>query len=239
MSKMIRLDKFLANMGIGSRREIRDFGKSGRIKVNENIIKSTDIKIDTESDVITVDGKIITYEEFEYYMLNKPAGVVSATSDNIDKTVIDIIESDRKKDLFPVGRLDKDTVGLLIITDDGKLAHDLLSPTKHVEKKYFAKVTGRLDEDAIERFSKGIMLDDGVMTKPAKLEILKSGEISEVEITISEGRFHQVKRMIADVSGKVIYLKRVSMGKLLLDNDLAEGEYRKLSSEEIRILKEK
>ena len=144
MSKVMRLDKFLSEMGIASRKETKEYAKKGRIKVNDAIVKSSDYKIDTDKDIVTFDGRTIAYEQFEYYMLNKPAGVVSATVDNNDRTVIDLIDSERKKDLFPVGRLDKDTVGLLIITNDGELAHSLLSPVKHIDKKYFARVEGTL-----------------------------------------------------------------------------------------------
>lgn len=272
MSKVMRLDKFLSEMGIASRKETREYAKKGRIKVNDAIVKSSDYKIDTDKDIVTFDGRTIAYEQFEYYMLNKPAGVVSATVDNNDRTVIDLIDSERKKDLFPVGRLDKDTVGLLIITNDGELAHSLLSPVKHIDKKYFARVEGIITEEHIKRFKEGLKLKDGTLTKPAQLEIIKSGNdksdnvksdnpksendksdnpksdnlksnneksdnISEVEITICEGKYHQIKRMIACVGGKVIYLKRLSMGSLKLDENLREGEYRRLTEEEIKCLR--
>ncbi|MDY6328907.1 MAG: pseudouridine synthase [Lachnospiraceae bacterium] len=241
MSKVMRLDKFLSEMGIASRKETKEYAKKGRIKVNDAIVKSSDYKIDTDKDIVTFDGRTIAYEQFEYYMLNKPAGVVSATVDNNDRTVIDLIDSERKKDLFPVGRLDKDTVGLLIITNDGELAHSLLSPVKHIDKKYFARVEGIITEEHIKRFKEGLKLKDGTLTKPAQLEIIKSGNdksdnISEVEITICEGKYHQIKRMIACVGGKVIYLKRLSMGSLKLDENLREGEYRRLTEDEIKCL---
>ena len=241
MSKVMRLDKFLSEMGIASRKETKEYAKKGRIKVNDAIVKSSDYKIDTDKDIVTFDGRAIAYEQFEYYMLNKPAGVVSATVDNNDRTVIDLIDSERKKDLFPVGRLDKDTVGLLIITNDGELAHSLLSPVKHIDKKYFARVEGIITEEHIKRFKEGLKLKDGTLTKPAQLEIIKSGNdksdnISEVEITICEGKYHQIKRMIACVGGKVIYLKRLSMGSLKLDENLREGEYRRLTEDEIKCL---
>lgn len=241
MSKVMRLDKFLSEMGIASRKETKEYAKKGRIKVNDAIVKSSDYNIDTDKDIVTFDGRTIAYEQFEYYMLNKPAGVVSATVDNNDRTVIDLIDSERKKDLFPVGRLDKDTVGLLIITNDGELAHSLLSPVKHIDKKYFARVEGIITEEHIKRFKEGLKLKDGTLTKPAQLEIIKSGNdksdnISEVEITICEGKYHQIKRMIACVGGKVIYLKRLSMGSLKLDENLREGEYRRLTEDEIKCL---
>lgn len=257
MSKVMRLDKFLSEMGIASRKETREYAKKGRIKVNNAIVKVSDYKIDAEKDIVKFDGRTIAYEQFEYYMLNKPAGVVSATVDNNDRTVIDLIDSERKKDLFPVGRLDKDTVGLLIITNDGELAHSLLSPVKHIDKKYFARVDGIITEEHIKRFKEGLKLKDGTLTKPAQLEIIKSGNvksdnaksdnpksenekssnISEVEITICEGKYHQIKRMIACVGGKVIYLKRLSMGRLELDENLREGEYRRLTEDEIKCLR--
>lgn len=257
MSKVIRLDKFLSEMGIASRKETKEYAKKKRIKVNYTIVKASDYKIDVQKDIVTFDGRTIAYEQFEYYMLNKPAGVVSATVDNNDRTVIDLIDSERKKDLFPVGRLDKDTVGLLIITNDGELAHSLLSPVKHIDKKYFARVDGIITEEHIKRFKEGLKLKDGTLTKPAQLEIIKSGNvksdnaksdnpksenekssnISEVEITICEGKYHQIKRMIACVGGKVIYLKRLSMGRLELDENLREGEYRRLTEDEIKCLR--
>ena len=219
MSKVIRLDKFLSEMGIASRKETKEYAKKKRIKVNDTIVKASDYKIDVQKDIVTFDGRTIAYEQFEYYMLNKPAGVVSATVDNNDRTVIDLIDSERKKDLFPVGRLDKDTVGLLIITNDGKLAHSLLSPVKHIDKKYFARVEGIITEEHIKRFKEGLKLKDGTLTKPAQLEIIKSGNvksgnegldnskleneksnnISDVEITICEGKYHQIKRMICEM----------------------------------------
>lgn len=243
-------------MGIASRKETKEYAKKKRIKVNDTIVKTSDYKIDVQKDIVTFDGRTIAYEQFEYYMLNKPAGVVSATVDNNDRTVIDLIDSERKKDLFPVGRLDKDTVGLLIITNDGKLAHSLLSPVKHIDKKYFARVEGIITEEHIKRFKEGLKLKDGTLTKPAQLKIIKSGNakseneeldnsklenaksnnISDVEITICEGKYHQIKRMIACIGGKVIYLKRLSMGRLELDENLHEGEYRKLTEDEIKCL---
>lgn len=237
MSSIIRLDKFLSEMGIASRKETKEYARNGRIKVNSVVIKSSDHKIDTENDKIEFDGKVVRYEKYEYYMLNKPAGVVSATVDNNDKTVIDLISSRRKSELFPVGRLDKDTVGLLIITNDGNMTHRLLSPSNHIDKKYFARIEGKITPEHIETFEDGIVLKDGTVTKPAKLKIINTGEISEAEITICEGKYHQVKRMVASIGGRVIYLKRLSMGNLELDETLKEGEYRKLTNEEVSMLR--
>ena len=169
-------------------------------------------------------------------MLHKPAGVISATTDAKDKTVIDLIESKKRKDLFPVGRLDKDTEGLLLITNDGELAHRLLSPKKHVDKVYFAKVKGVVTEEDQRIFAEGVSLGKGEMAKPSRLEILVSDEISEIRLTIQEGKFHQVKRMFLSVGKEVIYLKRLSMGTLQLDENLALGEYRPLTEEELKQL---
>lgn len=188
---------------------------------------------------MTVYGEKIEYKEYIYLMMNKPAGVISATEDVREKTVIDLLEmEDAVYEPFPVGRLDKDTVGLLLLTNDGGLAHQLLSPKKHVPKTYYALVDGTVTEEDKKAFSAGIMLDDGYVTKPAQLNILRCGEIrSEIELTITEGKFHQVKRMFEAVGKTVVYLKRLSMGPIKLDEDLAEGEYRELTDEEIDLLK--
>ena len=233
---MIRLDKFLADMSIGTRTEVKKLIRQGKVAVDGLTVKSPDVKIDIDRQSVTCNGITVTYETYEYYMLNKPAGVISATSDVKDKTVLDLIDSKKRKDLFPVGRLDKDTEGLLLITNDGELAHCLLSPKKHVDKLYFAKVEGVVTSEDIEIFAKGLDIGDGDYTKPAKLEILKSNEISEVKLTIQEGKFHQVKRMFEAVGKKVIYLKRLSMGKLYLDESLALGEYRPLTKKELEDL---
>lgn len=234
MTEFIRLDKALSNMGIASRKETKAAVKKGTIRVNGIPAKSSDMKI-TAADEVIVNGISVGYKKHEYYMLNKPAGVVSATADKKDKTVIDLISTGRK-DLFPVGRLDKDTVGLLIITSDGELAHELLSPVKHVKKTYYARVTGLITEEASERFTNGILIGTEQF-KPAELTIIKNGSESEAQITIYEGKYHQVKRMFEAVGNKVIYLKRLSMGTLKLDESLKEGEYRELQEEEIQQLK--
>ena len=193
-------------------------------------------KIDTERDTVLFNGMTVGYAEFEYYMLNKPAGVVSATEDRRERTVLDLIGEKRRKDLFPVGRLDKDTEGLLLITNDGELAHRLLSPKKHVDKTYYARVAGRITEEHKKIFAAGVDIGDEKPALPAELRILSSEEISEVELTIHEGRFHQVKRMFHAVGGKVLYLKRTSMGSLRLDECLEPGQYRRLTEDEIRAL---
>ena len=223
---MMRLDKYLAEMGVGTRQEVKKQIRQG---------KAADTKIDEICDEVTICGRNISYVSYEYYMLNKPAGVVSATEDRRDTTVIDLIKEKKRKDLFPVGRLDKDTEGLLLITNDGDLAHRLLAPKKHVDKVYYAKVTGIVTEEDVERFAQGIDIgtDEEEMTRPAQLDILKSGEESEIRLTIHEGKFHQVKRMFQAVKKEVTYLKRERMGTLCLDEDLKPGEYRLLTEEEI------
>lgn len=233
---MIRLDKYLADMSVGTRTEVKKLIRQGKVSVDGLTVKNPEIKIDADKQQVTCNGQAVQYETFEYYMLNKPAGVVSATTDARDKTVLDLIDSKKRKDLFPVGRLDKDTEGLLLITNDGELAHRLLSPKKHVDKLYFARVEGVVTDADKEAFEKGLDIGDGEHTKPARLEILVSDEISEIKLTIQEGKFHQVKRMFEAVNKKVIYLKRLSMGTLRLDEMLALGEYRPLTKEELENL---
>lgn len=229
----MRLDKYLADMGIGSRSQVKELIKKGKVTVNGTTVKKDDTKVNPDSDQIVLEGLEISYQQFEYYMLNKPAGVVSATKDNVSKTVLDLITEKNRKDLFPVGRLDKDTEGLLLITNDGPLAHELLSPKKHVSKVYYAKIDGSIEDKHIEVFRKGIVLLDGTTTKPADLTIIKSGEESEIQLTIYEGKFHQVKRMFEAVGRNVTYLKRMSMGSLELDSELNTGAYRALTKDEI------
>lgn len=237
MEKKVRLDKFLADMGIGTRREVKFLVKKGQISVNDAIVRQPELKISPDIDNVCYNGERIFYAEFEYYMLNKPAGCVSATEDRIHKTVLDIIQSTRK-DLFPVGRLDIDTEGLLLLTNDGELAHRLLSPRHHVPKTYYAKIGGLVTEEDCEKFAAGLDIGEKQNTLPAKLQILKAGDKSEITITITEGKYHQVKRMFEAVGKQVLYLKRLSMGSLSLDETLAAGEYRELTSEEIAELKE-
>lgn len=240
MSKKQRIDKVLSNLGYGSRSELKKICKNGLVKVNGKVINNPGVQVDVENDEIIFDGEKVTYKEFIYLMLNKPDGYISATFDKRDPIVLDLID---KEDLvfepFPVGRLDKDTEGLLVLTNDGQLAHRVLSPKKHVPKTYYAKIEGGVTEDDIKAFAKGVTLDDGYETMPAELVILKSDEISEIELTIHEGKFHQVKRMFESVDKKVIYLKRLSMGKLQLDENLALGEYRELTDEEIKMIEER
>lgn len=233
---MIRLDKYLADMGVGTRTEVKKYIRQGKVTVNGVIQNAPETKVDVDNQQICYAGQSISYDAFEYYMLNKPAGVVSATTDAKEQTVIDLIIDKKRKDLFPVGRLDKDTEGLLLITNDGELAHRLLAPRNHVDKVYFAKVEGNVTMEDVDLFSNGLSIGDGEVTRPAELEILVSDEISEIRLTIQEGKFHQVKRMFEAVGKKVIYLKRLSMGALKLDENLAPGEYRMLTDKELKEL---
>ena len=232
---MMRLDKYLAEMGVGTRQEVKKQIRQGKAAVNGTVVKAADTKIDETSDEVTISGRNISYVSYEYYMLNKPAGVVSATEDRRDTTVIDLIKEKKRKDLFPVGRLDKDTEGLLLITNDGDLAHRLLAPKKHVDKVYYAKIDGMVTEEDVKRFAEGIDIgaEEEEMTRPAKLDIMKSAEESEIRLTVHEGKFHQVKRMFLAVGKEVTYLKRERMGTLCLDENLKPGEYRLLTEEEI------
>ena len=231
----MRLDKYLAEIGVGTRQEVKKQIRQGKAAVNGTVVKAADTKIDETSDEVTICGRNISYVSYEYYMLNKPAGVVSATEDRRDTTVIDLIKEKKRKDLFPVGRLDKDTEGLLLITNDGDLAHRLLAPKKHVDKVYYAKIDGMVTEEDVKRFAEGIDIgaEEEEMTRPAKLDIMKSAEESEIRLTIHEGKFHQVKRMFLAVGKEVTYLKRERMGTLCLDENLKPGEYRLLTEEEI------
>lgn len=234
----MRLDKFLCDMQFGTRSQVKELIKKGNISVNGNIVKAADLKIDENSDDISYMGESLRYQSFYYYMLNKPAGVVTATKDNIDKTVMDLIDGDGRKDLFPVGRLDKDTEGLLLITNDGGLSHKLLSPKKHVAKTYYVECDGKLTNEGMEKLESGIDIGDDKPTLPARVELLSQGDNSyRIKLTITEGRFHQIKRMVAAVGGEVTYLKRLSMGTLLLDDNLEKGQYRPLTEQEINDLK--
>lgn len=232
---MIRLDKYLADMGVGTRTEVKKYIRQGCVSVDGTIVKKPEEKLDENTQTVCVSGRQIGYEKFEYYMLHKPAGVVSATSDRKERTVLDLIES-RRKDLFPVGRLDKDTEGLLLITNDGELAHRLLAPKKHVDKVYYAKIDGRVTERETAQFLEGLDIGNGERAKPSYLTVLKEDSVSEVRLTIQEGKFHQVKRMFRAVGMEVLYLKRLSMGSLVLDETLPAGAYRPLTEEEVEAL---
>ncbi|MBU5437380.1 rRNA pseudouridine synthase [Tissierella sp. MSJ-40] len=240
MGKKERLDKVLSNIGYGSRKDVKKFIKDGIVKVNNETILNNEFKVNPYEDLITFNGEEILYREYIYLMMNKPKGLVSSTDDPLTRTVIDLLEEEYiVYKPFPAGRLDKDTEGLLLITNDGKLAHQLLSPKKGVDKTYYVEVDGYVEEKHIEEFNNGIVLDDGYTTLPATLKIQDSNVISKVYLTIQEGKFHQVKRMFESIGMKVLYLKRISMGPLKLDESLETGEYRELTEEEIKLLKNK
>lgn len=232
----MRLDKLLADMQIGSRSEVKTYIRQKKVTVDG----STDVRANQEVNPVVQTvcylGKPLKYREFEYYMLYKPKGCVTARSDAVHATVMDYIDSNRKN-LSPVGRLDLDTEGLLLITNDGALSHDLLSPAKHVKKTYEAMINGHVTDADAEAFRQGLDIGDDTLTRPAELEILSASEQSLIRVTITEGRFHQVKRMFQAVGKEVVYLKRISMGNLLLDETLKPGEYRELREEEICTLK--
>ena len=234
-----RLDKIISNLGYGSRKEIKSIIKKGFVEVDGVVVKDNGLSIDPEKSVIKINGEEVFYRKYIYLMMNKPDGVISATFDNNEETVIDLLEIDHQAfNPFPVGRLDKDTVGLLLLTNDGELNHRLISPKWHVDKVYYARIDKEVTEDDVKAFKKGITLDDGYLCKEARLEILSAGEDgSEIEVTIQEGKYHQVKRMFEAVGKKVTYLQRIEFGGLTLDDDLEEGEYRELTEEELQLLK--
>ena len=236
---MERLDKIISNLGYGSRKEIKALVKKGLVKVDGEVVKDNGLLIDPEKSVININGEDLFYREYIYLMMNKPDGVISATYDNREETVIDLLEVEHQVfDPFPVGRLDKDTVGLLLLTNDGELNHRLISPKWHVDKVYYAKIDKAVDEKDIEAFKNGIILDDGYKCKEGKLEIISSSnEGSEVMVTIQEGKYHQVKRMFEALGKTVVYLKRTEFGGLSLDQELEEGEYRELTEDELALLK--
>ena len=239
----------MANSGVGTRKETKEILKKRKIKVNDSIIIDGSVHIDENKDIIKYEDKVISYKPFVYVMMNKPDGVISATEDREHKTVIELLGDDyRTYSMFPIGRLDIDTEGLLILTNDGMLTHNLLAPNKHVNKKYYVELKNPVSQSDIEKLEKGIELENGFITKDAKIEVIenadipinkKTGErtVSKAYITITEGKYHQVKRMFKAVDNKVIYLKRIQMGKLKLDEKLKTGEYRELTENEIKILK--
>ncbi|MBQ6603762.1 MAG: rRNA pseudouridine synthase [Eubacterium sp.] len=233
---MTRLDKYLADAGCGTRSELKKAVRKGAVKVDGVIIKDPGFQL-AGNETVTFSGKPVSFEKTVYYLMNKPAGVVSATRDTKEKTVIDLLGEKSRPDLFPAGRLDKDTEGLLLITNDGELAHRLLSPRHHVDKTYYVKVQGLLTEEDCRAFAEGLKVSDDFTAMPAELVILQAGEISEAEVTIREGKFHQVKRMFHAVGKEVLYLKRLSMGTLKLDESLNPGEFRPLTKEELEALK--
>ena len=230
---MVRLDKFLCDCNIGTRSQVKDLIRKGQVSVNHQTVKKADQKISEDNDLVTVQGMPVQYRKYAYYMLNKPTGVVSATQDNTAQTVLELLKGVTDKELFPVGRLDKDTTGFLLITNDGDLAHRLLSPKKHVDKQYLVTIEHPLTEEEKVSLCTGVDIGDEEKTLPAALEILSD---SQILLTIQEGRFHQVKRMLKAVQNEVLALKRVSFGPLLLDDSLEEGCFRPLTEEEIELL---
>ena len=227
----IRLDKYLADMTAAARSEVKKQIAKGLVKVDGQTVRRPAAKVDTKESIVCLEGTQISYTSFVYYMMNKPSGVVSATQDKSEKTVLSLMEAPRK-DLFPAGRLDKDTEGLLLLTNDGGFAHRILSPKKHVDKIYYAKIEGPVTEADVDVCAEGMDIGEKRRTLPGKLKILFSGEISEIELTIQEGKFHQVKRMFQAIGKRVLYLKRIQMGNLRLDETLKPGEYRELTEEE-------
>jgi len=239
----LRLDKYLANMDVGSRKEVKQLIKKKRVAVNGKTEVSDKSQVNEYEDRVTLDGDEIIYQKYFYYILNKPTDVISATVDDFELTVLDIFsDQDFRSDLFPVGRLDKDTKGLLIITNDGALSHRLLSPKKHVEKEYVAEVKGVMTTRDVERFNEGLKIDDDELCLPAKLtieQVDEENEESTIRLVLHEGKYHQVKRMVHAVGKEVIQLKRIRMGALYLDDQLEAGDYRELTEEEIKLLENK
>lgn len=231
---VMRLDKYLSEMNVAPRSVLKQMIRKGQVLVNGVPVKKPETKVEPGKDEVIAEGTVIPYYEMEYYLLHKPGGVVTATRDNREKTVMDLLPQIRRTDLSPVGRLDKDTEGLLLITNDGVLSHRLLSPKKHVDKTYYADIDGMVTAEMIRHFQEGVDIGDDTLTAPAVLEILESGEASRIRITITEGRYHQIKRMFEAEGMKVTYLKRESMGPLTLGDDLPIGECRHLTEDEIR-----
>lgn len=232
--KSVRLDRFLAGQGAGTRSEVKLYLKKGLVFVNGEIEKKSERKIDPEKDMVVFQGQPVQFREFAYFMINKPKGCITATKDACDKTVIDYLKEEKHRELSPVGRLDKDTEGLLLITDDGELNHRLLSPANHVDKTYTVTLKNALHKSDTEAFKNGLDIGEKHLTKPAILEIVDD---FHARVTISEGKFHQIKRMFHKIDNEVLELKRISMGSLLLDESLNPGEYRHLTAEEIEELK--
>ncbi|HEV1947280.1 TPA: rRNA pseudouridine synthase [Streptococcus pneumoniae] len=239
----MRLDKFLVACAVGSRTEVKNLLKAGRVTVNgkkEKSAKSAKLQIDEKIDEIRFDGQVLEYEEFVYYMMNKPKGVISATEDPKHRTVLDLLDDlARSKEVFPVGRLDIDTHGLLLLTNDGQLAHVLLSPKRHVDKTYLAQVKGIMTQEDVETFAEGIPLKD-FTCQPAILELVSidtEKNQSQIRVTIAEGKFHQIKRMVGYCGKEVVDLQRLTMGTLVLDENLERGEWRRLTKEELEILR--
>ena len=235
----VRLDKLLADAGLGARSQVKLLIKKGLVTVNGQPAAGPEQKVDAEKDAVSCRGQLLSNASFYYYMLNKPPGYVSAVTDEKEPTVLSLLKGAPGRGLFPAGRLDKDTEGLLLITNDGAMAHRLLSPRRHVDKVYLTRYEGTLPADAAERFERGIVLEDGTETLPAVLELLEGGEAGgQARLTIREGKFHQVKRMMEAVGCRVVYLKRLSMGSLVLDENLKPGQYRPLTKQELEDLRQ-
>ncbi|MCI9318994.1 MAG: rRNA pseudouridine synthase [Lachnospiraceae bacterium] len=231
----MRLDRYLCELNIGTRSQVKEFIKKGLVSINGRTIRLADYRIEEQTDQIAFQGKTLTYQKYVYYMLNKPQGVVSATQDNTAGTVTELLAAEGRKDLFPVGRLDKDTEGLLLLTNDGKLAHRLLSPKKHVDKTYLVTISHSLSEEDIRRLEQGVDIGEDRMTLPAKVAVQSERMI---HLTIQEGKYHQVKRMLQAVDNQVTALKRIRFGKIILDEELAPGAYRPLTTQEEKELHE-
>lgn len=236
----MRLDKFLSHMNIGTRTDVKKEIRAGAIKVNDNIILDPSFIIKEKFDIISIKGKTIEYEKFIYILLNKPKGYITANKDNRHSVVMDLLkEDDKRKDLFAVGRLDMDTTGLLILTNDGEFSHKSLSPKSHVSKKYYVEVLGQVYENHIKLFKEGLILRDGYKCLSSNLEILESGNNSKCIVEIYEGKYHQVKKMFYSIGCEVIDLKRISFGNLELPSTLKEGEYIFLSEKDLECIKNK
>lgn len=228
-----RLDKFLSDLNIGTRSQVKNFIQKGMVTVNDVIVKKPEYKV-CENDIVSFQGQSLSCEEYAYYMLHKPTGIISATEDKMYQTVLDYFKDEPCKNLYPVGRLDKDTEGLLLITNDGDLGHRLLSPKHHIPKTYYVELLKPVNCDAVIKLEEGIDIGEKRLTLPAKIQLITD---KTLYITITEGKFHQIKRMFEAVDNKVQYLKRISMGELSLDDTLPIGQYRKLTTEEISYLK--
>lgn len=231
----MRLDKMLCEMGVGTRSQVKQMIRKGQVMLEGRVLLRPELQVEP-GQPIYVDGEPLVYQKMEYYMLNKPAGCVSARTDGQCRTVLDLLPDRKRRDLSPVGRLDKDTEGLLLITNDGQLAHHLLSPKHHVDKTYYARIQGRVTGEHVKLFWEGLDIGEDRPALPARLKVLEPGEISEIQVTVQEGKYHQVKRMFHAVGCEVLYLKRISMGSLKLDENLKPGEYRLLTEDEIEAL---
>ena len=233
----MRLDKFLSVSAVASRTDAKRAISKGGVTVNGVVAKKSDMNIDENSDSVVYCGMPVVYKKYEYVLLNKPEGYVSATDDPKEKTVLDLLPAQlQKKGVFPCGRLDKNTLGLMLLTNNGELSHRILSPKNHVEKKYYFKARSSMSKSDAKRFEAGVTLDDGYVTKPAKIELFESAD--EGIITLDEGKYHQIKRMLGALNNKIIYLERITFGPLHLDESLSRGEWRYLTEEEIALLKE-